>query len=517
MADSNEKLNSESTELTVSKEGQVLVDEKLFQEINLLRIKGYLFKFATRRSNRRPHTLAITEKSVKLPTGETLYDQPLLFETNPLYGWPEELAYKILQACLKKLSEEGYENAESVVLGFREIGRIIGRKQGPNSFGKKDSDNFKRAIKQLSYTGIECTIYNKENEQALAYNFKIFANALFLTEKGKIRTCAIRLDEEIRRNLNVRYTFCINYSRLLRFRGSGMMLYEQLFFAMGKLYSQQKTKNFVFTKDYKDVCTSWLGGLTVHDSQWRIEQQLAEHFNDLKREKIIRAHKIESAKSGGFNIRFFPGAGFFEDYNRFYLKVHQLPLPFQATKDHNLIERPLALLYYFHQKRLGVTDLEDTDFPAKDIEFSQELSAKYTDEVCREFVNFSLSKAKDSGFNVQTLNGIRQYLNDFLATQSLRERRKEQELKRIQEEKLERLKSEYNLKRRTHLMRIREAMNAEELAEFERPIIEAVRTKFPSTNLGISTLVLLQGDELLAERFRVPTFEQWLADPSTLL
>jgi hypothetical protein len=496
--------------------GEVLLDEKLFQEINLLRIKGHLFNFSPRRSGRRPDTVKIIEKSIKLPTGDVLSDQPLLFETNPNYGWPEELSYKILQATLKKLSDEGYENADSVVLGFREIARVIGRKQGPNSFGKSDSTNFIRAIKKLRYTGIECTLYNKENERALTYNFSIYSNALFLTEKGKIRTCAVMLDPEIRRNLNSRYTFCLNYSRLLRFRGSGMMLYEQLFFAMGKLYSRVKNKDFVFTKDYEDVSTTWLGGLTIYQFKSQIEEQLGPHLEDLKREKVIRSYKIEPAKGEGFNIRFSPGSGFFEDYARFYTKVRQPQLPFARAQDENLIQRPLSLIYYFHQKRLGVTDLVNTDFPTKDIEFAQELGAKYADGVCRSYLDFGLTKAKEGKFSVQTLSGIRQYLNEFLATQAEREHNSQKALEKKKKDDLERLRNEYDLRMKTHVMRLRDTMSADALAELERPIIEEHRRKYPHDTWSKGVWVLLRGNEIIAQRHKLPTFEQWMANPGTL-
>src|SRR4051812_342754 len=88
MSDQRNHSETKRTELTPTPNaGEVLLDEKLFQEINLLRIKGYLFNFSPRRSGRRPDTLKIIEKSIKLPTGDVLSDQPLLFETNPNYGW----------------------------------------------------------------------------------------------------------------------------------------------------------------------------------------------------------------------------------------------------------------------------------------------------------------------------------------------------------------------------------------------------------------------------------------------
>jgi hypothetical protein len=517
MSGQRKKSEPTQTELTHAvQHGEIVVDEKLFQEVNLLRIKGYLFNFSPRRSGRRPDTLKIIERTIKLPTGDVLSDQPLVFETNPNYGWPEELSYKILQATLKKLSDEGYENAESVVLGFREIARVIGRKQGPNSFGKQDSVNFIRAIKKLRYTGVECTLYNKANERALTYNFSIYSNALFLTEKGKIRTCAVSLDPEIRRNLSSRYTFCLNYSRLLRFRGSGMMLYEQLFFAMGKLYSRTKTKDFVFTKDYEDICTTWLGGLFIYDSPSRIEEQLGQHLADLKREKVIRSYKIEPAKGEGFNIRFSPGIAFFEDYVRFYTKARQPQLPFQRAHDENLVQRPLSLVYYFHQKRLKVSDLDNTDFPTRDIEFAQELCAKHTDETCRAFVDFGLEKARDGKFDVQTLSGIRQYLNEYLATKTQREQLAAHALEKKKKDDLERLRDEYELRKKTQVMRLRERMSAKELKEIERPLIEEHQHQYPGQQWSATMWVLLKGNEIIAQRYKLPTFEQWIADRRTL-
>src|SRR4051812_6823692 len=202
---------------------------------------------------------------------------------------------------------------------------------------------------------------------------------------------------------------------------------------------------------------------------------------------------------------------------RFYEKVRQLPLPFQAAADQNLIERPLALIYYFHQRRLGVSDLDNTDFPTRDIQFSQELCTKYGDLLCREFIDYALGKAKDGSFNVQTLSGIRQYLNEFLATRAERDRKAAQHAiadERLQKEAaLKREKEGYEHFFNMEIKRIREKLPPEELEALEEPLRAQFRQLYPGSQVGVGMFVYLKGNQILQQRYRIPTFEQWQVRP----
>src|SRR5688572_27272037 len=80
-------------------------DERLFHEINLLRLEGYYFcldpKEAARRRGRRE-----LHDTLKRGTG-AMEKRPVVISINPDYGQPSTTAYKILQAIIKKLSDFG--------------------------------------------------------------------------------------------------------------------------------------------------------------------------------------------------------------------------------------------------------------------------------------------------------------------------------------------------------------------------------------------------------------------------
>src|SRR3954447_15074766 len=83
-------------------------DERLFHEINLLRIEGFAFCFDPKTTGRRQGKQDFLEM-VRMPEG--VVSRPITIEPHPTYGMPSVVAYKVLQAALKKLSDEGYEGA----------------------------------------------------------------------------------------------------------------------------------------------------------------------------------------------------------------------------------------------------------------------------------------------------------------------------------------------------------------------------------------------------------------------
>ena len=81
----------------------ILGDERLFHEINLLRIEGFAFCFDPKAISRRQSKQDFIEL-IKMPEG--LVYRPVSVEPHPTYGMPAIVAYKVLQAALKKLSDD---------------------------------------------------------------------------------------------------------------------------------------------------------------------------------------------------------------------------------------------------------------------------------------------------------------------------------------------------------------------------------------------------------------------------
>lgn len=486
-------------------------EERLFHEINLLRIEGYCFSFDPKSAAKRTGKQEFLEL-VKMPEGAI--SRPITVEPHPSYGYPSTLAYKILQAVLKKLSDEGYEGADSASFTQRELARLIGRQ----SFGGANSKEFFRAVMQLNATRVWCSFFDKETGEWKVLTFTLFTEALFSGRKHQLRECVLTLHPRIIASLRNWHYFCINYNRLTRLEPIGMALFKHLFFQMSRSYSKLKEPNFSYERNYEAICTTWLGGLKILRYKSDIlKDQLGRHLQDLKRVKLIKSFDIVRNDAGGFKIVVKPGAGFFEDYDRYYGRYRQLPFPFKRAAEENSIKRPLELLSYFHKQRLGVEELAEQVFPEKEVAFARGLVEKYPDTLCREIADYGLAKANEQkGYQPQTLSGIGPFINEFFATKAERDRqaaeRTVREEQRRKDATSERQKERYEAFYKTEIMRVRKAMAPEELEAIEAPLKAEYRSKYPGAMIELgSTYVWLHGNEVLQKRYHIPTFEEWQA------
>jgi hypothetical protein len=154
--------------------------DKLFHEINLLRIEGCYFSFNRyRKIEPKKDSKKVFTDTLKTANGTI--ETSIAVEPHPTYGQPATLAYKILQVILKKYSSYGLPFPKGIPLGQREIAKLIGRK----TIGGKDSQEFDRAVKQLRRTGVECSFYfkqagkeNKSSGQWKAVDFSILTTSL---------------------------------------------------------------------------------------------------------------------------------------------------------------------------------------------------------------------------------------------------------------------------------------------------------------------------------------------------
>jgi hypothetical protein len=97
--------------------------DRLFNEANLLRLEGRLFCFDPKEAARRAGAPRTFVEKLRL---EEVVRRPLLIKPDPEFGYPSPLAYKVLQAISKKLTEEGFPVPDSVSFSQRELARLIG-------------------------------------------------------------------------------------------------------------------------------------------------------------------------------------------------------------------------------------------------------------------------------------------------------------------------------------------------------------------------------------------------------
>src|SRR5215203_6052699 len=121
--------------------------ERFMEEVNVLELEGYYFSPSRKAAlpSRKPKSL------------RELYGQPVTITLSE-YGAPSELAYKVLQATFRKLSEQGPDTSGIVQFSRRELAALVGKK----SFGGNQSDQVFTALMQLNSTRISCAIEFKE-------------------------------------------------------------------------------------------------------------------------------------------------------------------------------------------------------------------------------------------------------------------------------------------------------------------------------------------------------------------
>src|SRR3954471_22368941 len=73
------------------------LDQRLVEEINILKLEGSLFCFDPRKAKKRSGRLTLADAR-KLP---------VTIDVNPNWGQPSVLAYKVVQASFLKLMETG--------------------------------------------------------------------------------------------------------------------------------------------------------------------------------------------------------------------------------------------------------------------------------------------------------------------------------------------------------------------------------------------------------------------------
>jgi len=288
--------------------------ERLFHEINLLHLEGHYFSFDPKAANVFPDPMKSVEKRLLNPKINA--EHPIEVIPHPGYGKPSVFAYKVYQAILKKLSDYGYPVPEGVSFSHRELMRLVGR----TSTGGKNSKELVQILNQFRNTAINCWFYDKHTK--VGGNLSLsFATRFLYTYKGRgsVSLVTLWLDPLIIKSINNHYTFCLNFARMEDLEPISMALYKHLYFHFSNIYSTNRSEDFVFRKDYTEICRAWLGGLkSLRYRSDILKDQLGKHLGALKKTRLIKTYEIEkNAEGDGFNLIFRQGRGFFEDYEHF--------------------------------------------------------------------------------------------------------------------------------------------------------------------------------------------------------
>ena len=389
---------------TAPKEAQQ--SDKLYIENTLLRVSGALFCHDAKRA-------ATRTAAFELNCG--LDDRHITIRPDPRLGQPGPLAHKVFVALIKKHSCYGRPAPSEISFTRREIGRLIGRKE----WGGKDSEQLARALHEIHYTFIK-THFKTADGKLVEHSFNIFPEIRIERREfasDPIEACTITLAEPILASLRADHFTCLNHALMGHLGTIGQALYMRLFFHFANLYDGRKARGLAFPKRYDDICSDWLGGLTVLQHRSKIiGEQLGPHLDQLVATGFLVSYGVEKAKTRqGFVVTMRPGNTFFDDYDRFYRHRKQGDLQFEFHGERRSVGEPLQVAYLFAAKRSGHPVTSIAFVPSKDMETAKQLLAEVPLTAMEGFINYGLAEAARTNFDVRTLGGLKQYLASYLS------------------------------------------------------------------------------------------------------
>jgi hypothetical protein len=478
--------------------------DKLYIENTLLRVAGALFCHDAKRAP--THT-----KPIELNRG--VAEKNIVIRPDPELGQPGPLAHKIFVALIKKHSGYGKPIHNDVSFSKRELMRLIGRSE----WGGRDSEQLSRALNEIHYAFVK-TKFKEPNNRHVEHSFNIFPEVLLEREEHEhdpIEACTVTLARPIVASLQDGHFTCLNHALMQELGTIGQAIYMRLFFHFANLYDGHHKGRLTFPKRYDDICSEWLGGLTVLKFKSKIErEQLGVHLRQLIAARFVASYHITAARSGeGFVITFRPGSAFFADYDRFYRRQKMGAVRITMDGDRREIAEPLKVAYLFMQKRDGRPAAGIPYVPSKDVETARHILAQVAFDDVSDFIDYALAQAKKTRFDVRALGGIRQYLDGYLQTRERRAGARPVQAAHEATQKATQDRMEYDRFRRAEADRIFSSLSSGEQAAIE----VAARAKTPHQGRGKGSLAeIMFGIDrarITTERHadRIISFADWKA------
>jgi hypothetical protein len=454
-------------------------------ETTLMRVIGALFCHDAKRARTRTGKIEINRGSA---------DKHIEIAPHPDYGQPGPLAHKALIALIKKHSDYGKPIQSDITFGKRELSRLIGR----NTWGGKDSEQLAFALHSIQSAFITARFKSTTGVYA-EERFNIFPRVIFERANSAtdpIVSCTVTLAAPIVASLQADHFACYNFSRIQQMGTIGQAFYLRAFFHFANIYSDGGRRRLEFSKRYDDVCSEWLGGLTVFQQKSKILEQLGPHLEHLVTSGFLASFSIDKATDGAFKLSFRPGQGFYQDYERYYRHRQQGQLQWEFHSDRTDHHEPMKIAALFEEKRTGKPAGMVANVLTGDIAIARELIERLGYHEVPAFLDYAFSRARQTRYDVQRLAGLRQYVPDFLKTRDQRRRDRErdrtQEINRQEQKQLER----YDDWRRKHAEIIFNALTTKEQEEIRA---EAARRTKPG--MTASMLAEINHVKIIQERY----------------
>ncbi len=468
--------------------------ERMYFEVNLLKLSGVLFCLDKAEATRRKAGVFDFEKLTK---------QAVTITPNPIFGYPSVLACRICDAILKKLSDYGQPVPDHVSFTKRELDELVGHA----SWGGRNGAQLARALHQLQGTTISARLFDKGTDRWSVSSFSVLSEVLIAGRGSAIEACSVRPNPLIVASLRAKHYTCLNYERMRSLDVVGRQMFKRVFYHLSNLYDGQRRAGPRYVKDYGAICREWLGGLRELRYISKIEQeQLGPHLRALQACGLIHSYQIaRNARRDGFNIIFIPGNGFFEDYARFYSRVAQPNQSLTLLSDRTSIQQPLELVAHFYKRLYRIESLSPRTFSEKEVSLAKQLLERMTLEEAKDLVSFAIGEAVRTNFDVKTFGAVRQYVHPWRAISADRARARAVQAKRETEEREESVRHDYAAFLANAVNAIRASLSVDALAELEE---EAKRQEEGRKFQG-ELMVRIRANKIIAERFNVLSFAEW--------
>jgi len=478
--------------------------DPLLEELHVVRLEGRYFCFDKHEAKKRNGVYTYRDG----PRG-------LVIEIAPRYGHPSILAYKVLQAVFRKVTLEGKPYPDTIAFSFRELARLVGR----DVFGGKDSKELYQAIRQLEDTKVELVLYNQDGKEYRSYRFSLVTASGFIAEgdatnPNRLKAAAITLHPVIMDRMRQEHFAVFNWERLSALEPVTAALYKRLYLHFSNLFeTEYDRKGLKFEKDYAALCDEWLGGLKQETYKSKIEQQLERHFEALRQAGLLRSVAIERmADSKGFKLVFRPGAGFFSDYQTFYLGGRARVLQFQQSADAVNIKDPMALTAHFYRRLYKTDALQNSIFSAKDVEFAKQLIAEFGETKARDLMDYALEQAPLTKFDMKNIRGIQGYIPAWQAEQAKRAQLVETQKREVEARRVAQLEREYDEYCAAQLHAYLEQCPPTELEEIHQLALDSIKSDTPPGAMLHQVNLRIAERRIVRARCHIETFEAWLSN-----
>jgi hypothetical protein len=490
-------------EATQRTDNQRQPSEPVYLESTLLRVFGVLFCHDPKRARSRIG---------KIEINRGVAEKGIVVRFDPEYAQPGPFAHKVAMAVIRKQSNFGRPAQKAISFSQRELMRMTGRK----NWGGKDSDELALALKQIRYSHV--LAHFKRDDRFVEHDFAIFNEVLIerrASNTDPIVACTIVMADPIIQSLNDKHFTCLNHALMQELGTIGAALYMRLFHHFATMYDGHHLERIVFKKRYDDICAEWLGGITILKHRSKIlGEQLGAHLDQLIDVGFLRSYALTPAEGrDGFVLTLLPGGRFKEDYQTFYSRRSAGEVRFSFHDENQAIGEPHRVAYLFMEKLTGRRPDATAYVSSRDVQTAKELLARVNLEQMPDFLDYALSEAGKTRFDLQTLGGVRQYLNGYFQTRDRRAAARTVADARQSEQRRTQLRLDYDQYRRSEAQRLFDSLPAAEQADIGAHARAKLGTGRPVSDFMAPTLIRVEKLRLTIERHpgKVADFDQWSA------